>query len=130
MLLQRQHKEESPRLENYDTLPHPFGSSSKSFQPTLHLYYVRYNDSKSKWQIWQTLNKRLEWYMAYVFLFCVKNIFTIHLYVPSICSSVFASFPVQAALGVPTGFRTEWTVHSNQTRIWLLLMNLCHFFEV
>ena len=36
-LLQRQHKE-SPRVYNYDNLPLPFESSSKSFKSTPHFY--------------------------------------------------------------------------------------------
>ena len=36
-----------------------------------------------------------------VFLFCVGNIFVIYLYAPSICSSIFASFPVQNCTGCP-----------------------------
>ena len=120
-MLQRQHKE-SPKLQNHETLPFPIGSSSKSFQPTQHIYA----QWQVKMQIRQTLNNGLKWYVSYVFPFCPKNIFTIHLYVPSIWS-VFSNFPVQTAWGVQLGFSTQWIVYSNLTRIWLLLMNLCLF---
>ena len=73
-LLQKQHKE-LPRRQNYSILPLLFESSWKIFQPTPHLYV-----NQSKLQIWQTLNNGLKWYMACVFLFCVKSIFAIHLY--------------------------------------------------
>ena len=51
------------------------------------------------------------------------------LYVPSNCQQ-FVGIPVQTALDVPLGFRTQWIVYicSYLRRIWFLL-NLCHFFR-
>ena len=57
----------------------------------------------SKWQICQTPNNGLEWYMAYA-SFCVKNVFPVHLYMSHEFAKI--SFPVQTGLGVWLGFRT------------------------
>ena len=64
---------------------------------------------------------------VYVFHFGVKKLFAIHLYAQSVCSSVFVNFSVQTALGVQSGWSTQWIAYSNLRKIWLLLMSLFHF---
>ena len=68
-MLQKQHKEPM-RLDSNGFLPLPFGSSSQSFKLTPH------NDSKWKWQKWQTLNNG--WHSKWHVSFFVLNIFATH----------------------------------------------------
>ena len=106
------HKE-SPRIKNYGTFPLSLGRSSKSFQPTPRLYVQ-----------WQKVKMT---YMVYALLSYVKSVFAINLYMPHQSAQFLQSFSVQTAPGVRLGFSTQLIVYSNLKRIWLILMNLCHF---
>ena len=96
-VLQRPHKESS-RLQNDDILPFPSGEVLQKASNPLYTCII-YNNSKSKWQIWQTLNNglKLNIYGTYRFFVCLKYFWNLSL-CPSICSLVFASFPVQTTL--------------------------------
>ena len=63
-----------------------------------------------------------------MWLFCSKIIFAIHLlYVPSIYQN-FVSFPVQTALGVQLGFRSQWIVYIFKFEEDLISFE-CYFFR-
>ena len=60
------------------------------------------------------------------FFFNLKYLRNPLFYIPSICSNRFC-FKVQMTLGVQLGFDNQWIVCSNLRRIWIILLNLCHF---
>ena len=60
------------------------------------------------------------------FFFILKYLFNPLLYIPSICSNCIC-FKVQMTLGVQLGLDNQWKVYSNLRKIWIILINLCHF---
>ena len=101
-------------------LPYPSLLDVKSFHPTPHAFYIwvdycgTYNGSKS--------NGIRHVY----FFFMLKYWCNPLLYAPSTCSALIC-FKVQMTLDVQLGLDTQWKVYSNLTRIWIILINLCHF---
>ena len=60
------------------------------------------------------------------FFFILKYLCNPLLYIPSICSNRIC-FKVHMAIGVQLGLDKHWKVYSNLRRIWIILINLCHF---
>ena len=116
----------SPRLQNYDIFSFIFGEALQKVSNPLHTS-IMYNDIKSKWQIWQTLNNGLKWYDI-MFIFFVLKIFLQSIFMPHQSTHQFLlASQFKTALGVQSSFSIQWIVYSKLMRIWLLLLNLCHF---
>ena len=60
------------------------------------------------------------------FFFVLKYLCNPPLNVPWICSNL-VNFKVYMTLSVQLGLDTQWILYSNLRRIWIILINLCHF---
>ena len=102
-------------------LPYPSLLEVKVFTPTPHASYIY--ESGLLWHIQQQQVK-----MAYdVYFFMLKYLYNPLLYIPSICSKLIC-FKVQMTLTwCSFGLRHPMKKYSNLSRIWIILINLCHF---
>ena len=71
-----------------------------------------HNESGLLWH--NKRNLKSKWHMACDFFFILKYLCNPLLYIPSVCSNRIC-------------FKVQKKVNSNLRRIWIILINLCHF---